>query len=84
MVSLQNDKTILTFDSNSIAVADDMPRDNFGFLTPNAMRYPDMIENYSEFKLTFQNMVVQNMDTIKTNFYAGIVRTTTEIIKTDV
>ena len=84
IVSLQNDKTILTFDSNSLATANKFPRDGFGFLNPNALRYPDMIEDYHEFKLTFQNMVVQNMDTINTNFYAGIVRTTTEIIKTDV
>ncbi len=84
IVSLQNDKTILTFDSNSLATANKFPRNGFGFLNPNALRYPDMIEDYHEFKLTFQNMVVQNMDTINTNFYAGIVRTTTEIIKTDV
>ncbi len=84
IVSLQNDKTILTFDSNSLATANKFPRNGFGFLNPNALRYPDMIEDYHEFKLTFQNMVVQNMDTINTNFYAGIVRTTTEIIKTNV
>lgn len=84
MVSMQNDKTIFTFDSNAIAAANKFPRDNFGFLVANALRYPDMIEDYPEHRLRFYNSIVQNMDTVNTNFYAGIVRTTTEIIKTNI
>jgi len=84
MVSMQNEKTIFTFDSNAIAAANKFPRDNFGFLVTNALRYPDMIEQYHEFRMRFLNTVVQNMDTVNTNFYAGIVRTTTEIIKTNI
>lgn len=84
MVSMQNEKTIFTFDSNAIAADNKFPRDNFGFLVANALRYPDMIEQYHEFRMRFLNTVVQNMDTVNTNFYAGIVRTTTEIIKTNI
>lgn len=84
LISLQNNKTIITFNSNAIAEDRKLPRNSYGFLNPGAMRYPDMIENYPEFKLTFTNTIVQNMDTINTNFYAGIVRTTTEIIKTSI
>ena len=84
MVSMQNDKTIFTFDSNAVAAANKFPRDNFGFLVANALRYPDMIEDYPEHRLRFYNSIVQNMDTVNTNFYAGIVRTTTEIIKTNI
>lgn len=84
LVSMQNEKTIITFDSNAIVVDDKLPRNPYGYLNANALRYPDMVSNYPEFRLTFLNMVVQSMDTINTNFYAGIVRTTTEIIKNNI
>ena len=84
IISIQNDKTIRMFNSNSIAVNDDFPRNSYGFLNPNAMRYPDMIEKYSSNSLTFTKNVVQDLDMVNTNFYAGIVRTTTEIIQTNI
>jgi hypothetical protein len=84
IISFQNDKTIYMFDSNRIANSGDMPLDYRGFPVSGALRYPDLIEKYPSKKLGFQNSTVQGMDMINTNFYAGIVRTTTEVIQTNI
>lgn len=84
IISFQNEKTIYMFDSNRIANSGDMPLDYRGFPVSGALRYPDLIEKYPSKKLGFQNSTVQGMDLINTNFYAGIVRTTTEVIQTNI
>ena len=84
IVSLQNDKSIRMFNSNAIASDDAFPRNRRGFLNPNAMRYPDLIANYGTNSVRFTKNVVQDLDMVNTNFYAGMVRTTTEIIQTNV
>lgn len=84
IVSYQNDKTIYMFDSNRIVNSGDMPLDYRGFPVSGALRYPDLIEKYPSKKMRFHNSTVQGMDLINTNFYAGIVRTTTEVIQTNI
>lgn len=84
IVSYQNDKTIYMFDSNRIVNSGDMPLDYRGFPVSGALRYPDLIEKYKSKKMRFQNSTVQGMDLINTNFYAGIVRTTTEVIQSNI
>lgn len=84
IISFQNDKTIYMFDSNRIANSGDMPLDYRGFPVSGALRYPDLIEKYPSKKMRFQNSTVQGMDMINTNFYAGIVRTTTEVIQLNI
>ena len=84
IISFQNDKTIHMFDSNRIANSGDMPLDYRGFPVSGALRYPDLIEKYPSKKVGFKNSTVQGMDMINTNFYAGIVRTTTEVIQTNI
>jgi hypothetical protein len=84
IISFQNDKTIYMFNSNCIANSGDMPLDYRGFPVSGALRYPDLIEKYPSKKMRFQNSTVQGMDMINTNFYAGIVRTTTEVIQINI
>lgn len=83
IISMQNDKSIFMFDSNKIAESGAFPLDYRGVPISGAMRYPDLIDNYrNNTRLRFQNSIVQGMELINTNFYAGIVRTTVEVINT--
>lgn len=84
IVSLQNDKTIFMFDSNKIASSGDFPLDYNGVPVSGAMRYPDLIDNHRGSRLRFQNSIVQGMELVNTNFYAGIVRTTVEVISASI
>jgi len=84
IVSFQNDKTIHMFDSNEIAKSGAFPIDPYGAPASGAMRYPELINNYKKSYLCITNCIVQNMDLINTNFYAGIVRCTTEVVKENI
>lgn len=84
IVSLQNDKTISMFDSNKISDSGAFPLTSAGFPVANASRYPDLINNYPGKSLRFQNAIVQGMELINSNFYAGVVRITTEVINTSI
>lgn len=80
IISLQNDKTIRMFNSNIIGENEDFPLDYRGVPVSNALRYPDLINKYCTNKIRFKNSTVQGMELINSNFYAGIVRMTAEII----
>lgn len=84
IVSFQNDKTIYMFDSNEIAKSGAFPMDYNGVPVSGALRYPDLISQYKSNSLCIRNCTIQNMDLINTNFYAGIVRCTTEVVKENI
>ncbi len=84
ITSMQNDKTIYMFNSNTLATQDDFPRNSFGYLNANAKRYPDLINAYGTNTMRFSKNIVQNMDVINSNFYAGTVRSTIEIIQSNI
>jgi len=84
IISLQNDKTLLRFNSNTTASSGDFPIDHQGTPVSGALRYPDLINKHYGGKIRLTNSSVQGMDTINSNFYAGIVKLTTEVIKGDV
>jgi hypothetical protein len=84
IVSLQNDKTIFKFDSNLIAASGDFPIDYRGTPVSGALRYPDLVNAHYGGRIRFIDSSVQGMDTVNSNFYAGIVKLTTEVIKGDV
>lgn len=84
IISLQNEKTILAFNSDEIAKSGDFPLDYMGVPVSGALRYPDLLEKYYRGKLRFKNSTVQGMDLINSNFYAGIVRITVESIEENV
>lgn len=84
IISLQNDKTILMFNSNTVANSGDFPIDYRGIPVSGALRYPDLLNKYANNRIRFKNAIVQGMDLINTNFYAGIVRITAEVINTQI
>lgn len=84
IVSLQNDKSIYMFDSNMLANSGAFPIDYMGFPVSGALRYPDLIDNFTRNKVRFKNSSVQSMKLINSNFYAGIVRLTLETIELSV
>lgn len=84
IISFQNDRTLVMFDSNAIIASGESPINYRGSPAPNALRYPDLIAKYGSKKMRFQNSIVQSMDLIQTNFYAGIVRTTVEVIQNNI
>jgi hypothetical protein len=84
IISLQNDKSIFTFDSNRIADSGAFPLDYNGVPVSGALRYPELVDYYRGERLRFQNSIVQGMELINSNFYAGIVRTTVETIHTSI
>jgi hypothetical protein len=81
IVSLQNDKTVHMFNSNSVANSGDFPLDYRGIPVSGALRYPDLVSTHYRGKMRFKNSLVQSMDLINSNFYAGIVRFTVETIE---
>jgi hypothetical protein len=84
IISLQNEKTILTFNSNTLAASGAFPLDYRGFPVSGAMRYPDLIHNFTGSSVRFKNSIVQNMELYNSNFYAGIVRLTLETIRSEI
>lgn len=84
IVSLQNDKIVSIFNTNSIATNNDFPLDFRGYPNPNAKRYPDLISAYNNGAMLLRDTKVQGMEILNSNLYAGIVRMTTEIITTQI
>jgi len=84
IISLQNDKTIFTFNTNKIASSGVFPLDYRGFPVSGAMRYPDLINNFIGNSVRFKNSIVQNMELYNSNFYAGTVRITLETIRLEI
>jgi hypothetical protein len=80
IVANQNDKTIFMFNSNTMAASGDFPLDWEGIPVSGAKRYPEIIETYADKRLRFTNSRVSEVKMINTNFNAGIVRITTEVI----
>ena len=84
MVSMQNDKTIYKFNSNSVEGSGDFPIDFMGSPVSGALRYPDLVNKHFGGRVRLQNASVQGIDMINTNLYGGIVKLTTEVIRTSI
>lgn len=86
IVSLQNDKTINLFNTNKIHEDGAYFMDYRGTPVLNAMEYPQIVlsEDYNGGSLRLTNTSVQDMISINSNIYGGIVRMTTEGIKTNI
>lgn len=84
IISLQNDKSIFMFNSNLIANSGTFPLDYLGCPISGALRYPDLINKYATSSLFLKNSIVQGMQLINSNFYAGIVRITAEVVNTKI
>ena len=84
IISLQNDKTIYMFNSNKIANSGDFPLNYIGVPNSGALRYPELLEKHLRGSLRLKNSIVQGMELVNSNFYAGIVRLTAESIETTI
>ena len=84
IVANQNDKTIFMFDSNKMAASGAFPIDYMGVPVSGAAHYPEIIDNYSNRRLRFTNARGSEVTMINTNFNAGIVRITAEVINTNI
>ena len=84
IISLQNDKTIHVFNSNKINTNQEFPLDYKGVPIPSALRYPDLIEKYNGGKLRLTKTTVQEMIMHNTTVFGGVVRMTTEGVKTNI
>lgn len=83
ITSFQNDKQVFTFDSNKIAVSGTFPLDYRGVPVSGALRYPDIIGGYMNGYINLTKTTLQDT-TNYGDFFGGIVRTTTEGIKTNI
>jgi len=84
IVSLQNDKNVYLFDSNKINSSGDFPLDYRGSPVPSALRYPDLVSRYNGGNLRLTKASVQEMIMVDSNIFGGIVRMTTEGIKSNI
>ncbi|MQF98160.1 MAG: hypothetical protein FI729_01320 [SAR202 cluster bacterium] len=84
IISLQNDKTIHLFDSNSINQDSDFPLDYKGSVVPSALRYPDLVETHPGGRLRLTNARIEQMIMAKSDVFGGVVRMTTEGIKANI
>lgn len=84
IVSLQNDKKVYLFNSNQLNTSGVFPLDIDYTPVSGALRYPDLVSSYPGGSLWLTKSSVQSMTTIHSNVYGGIVRVTTEGIKTNI
>jgi len=84
VVSLQNDKNVFLFDSNILNDSGAFPLNRNGTPVPSALRYPDVVEIYNGGRLRITNATIQEMHMAKPDVFGGIVRITTEGIKTNI
>ena len=84
IISLQNDKGVYLFDSNKLNDAGKFPLDRNGTPVPSALRFPELVDQYNGGLLTLRNANIQQMTMVKSDVFGGIVRFTTEGIKTNI
>lgn len=90
IISLQNDKTIYTFDSDKIAKDNKMPLDYRGMFSEQSqafgsLTYPDFVKDsaaggYRVRGMTFTNMNPEQGYSLHRNLHMGTVRTSAEVI----
>lgn len=84
IISLQSDKNIHLFNSNDINTNSDFPLDYRGTPVSGALTYPNLVESYNGGLLRLTNSTVQEMTLFDGDVYGGIVRMTTEGVKSNI
>tara|TARA_B100002019_G_scaffold261049_1_gene247542 strand:+ start:781 stop:1755 length:975 start_codon:yes stop_codon:yes gene_type:complete len=84
IVSMQSDKNIPLFNSNKINASGDYPLDYQGVPVSGALRYPELVEKHPEGRIRLTNAIVQDMVSVDSDIFGGIVRFTTEGIKKNI
>jgi hypothetical protein len=80
IISLQSNKTIFLINSNSVSASGDYPIDYRGVPVSGALRYPDLLNKHVGLRLRFTDTTVENMTSVASDIYGGIVRFKTELI----
>lgn len=84
IVSFQNDKTILTFNTNKLAQNQEMPIDYRGMPTPNAMNYKEIVTKYPDKIVRLQKVNSSEIKMPNNSYFGGVVKLTAELIKTSI
>lgn len=82
ILRLQQDSTILLYNTNSLAQNDKYPLDNEGNLKLDPLMYPDIVNEYKWRKCWIKNVSLFELDSLHHNFHQGLVKATIEIIST--
>ncbi len=85
MISYQNDKTLFMFNLNTVYDSGAYPIDYKGMPIPSALLYPELLDHYSNggrMRTTKTN--VSEMIALNGDVFGGVVRTTMELIKTNI
>jgi hypothetical protein len=84
IVSLQNDKSVYTINSDELNAQSGYPINEYGSPVPSALHYPEIIENYNGGPFKIRNTIVEKMEMATPNVFGGLVRFTTEGIKPNI
>lgn len=87
IISYQNDRTIVLFDSNQVAASGSYPLDVNGSKTTNAnteAQYPQYVDTYPYQKCFITNTRGQGITQMNPELYIGTVRCTTEVEMTNI
>lgn len=80
IIRLQQDLTMMLYDTNKLAKDDKYPLDYNGDLKINPIMYPEIVENYFWKKCYIKNVNLFEMTSLNPNFHQGMARATVEII----
>jgi len=83
IISFQAGKRIGTFNSNKVAASGDFPINHRGTPVSGALSFPNLSMRHEGRPVWLANPSVQGMDMINSNLYGGIVKMTTEVVKTN-
>lgn len=89
ILSIQNEKSIFFFDVNTVDNATGFPLDYKGSLVSNAYMYPRLVDMVDQGgfrwkKVHLINTSIQSAGAINPHLFGGIVKTTIEMIMTDI
>ena len=80
IIRLQQDHTILLFNTNALAQNDKYPLDYNGDLKTDPLMYPDIVTQYPWRKCWLKNINLFEIDSPHPNLHQGMARITSEII----
>lgn len=80
IISYQNDRSIIMFNTGAIANDNAFPLNIYGYPISGALTYPQIISKYPGYHTFLKNLNVQEVLTINSNLYVSVIRLTTEII----
>ena len=84
IVSLQNDGTFCSFNSNQVYSQNAFPLDNRGCPVSGAKTYPALVNDYPGNRFRFIDTKISDLKFYNSNIFGGIVRTTIEGIQLNI